>query len=190
MSVTEVSTSLISDFSGNDALSIASGTGTNFLSVASAATSIAPSLKATGSDTNIPLLLTGKGTGKVRIGDAADPTKLLTFEGVAATTGTSTTLTFSQTANRVLTLPDTTDTLVGKATTDTLTNKFLVDNSTYLVDNASGDKVFNFELGGSSSSTTTTLATSSTASRVLTLPNMTTALAPVITVETKTDSGT
>lgn len=36
---------------------------------------------------------------------------------------TKTTLTGSQTANRTVTLPDATDTLVGKATTDTLTNK-------------------------------------------------------------------
>lgn len=36
---------------------------------------------------------------------------------------TKTTITSSQTANRTLTLPDATDTLVGKATTDTLTNK-------------------------------------------------------------------
>src|SRR5271165_4229295 len=43
----------------------------------------------------------------------------------SATTGTSTTLTAAQTANRVLTLPDATDTLTGNAATQTLTNKTL-----------------------------------------------------------------
>lgn len=56
------------------------------------------------------------------INDNADPTIQVDFDS-AGTTGTKTTLTSSQTANRVLTLPDATDTLVGKATTDTLTNK-------------------------------------------------------------------
>jgi hypothetical protein len=39
------------------------------------------------------------------------------------TAGTKTTVVSSQTTNKTLTLPDATDTLVGKATTDTLTNK-------------------------------------------------------------------
>lgn len=54
--------------------------------------------------------------------DTSDPTKAIKFDA-AGTTGTSTTLLSSQTANRILTLPDATDTLVGRATTDTLTNK-------------------------------------------------------------------
>jgi len=42
---------------------------------------------------------------------------------------TATTLIGSQTVNRTLTLPDATDTLVGKSTTDTLINKTVVDAS-------------------------------------------------------------
>lgn len=56
------------------------------------------------------------------INDATDATKQIAFDA-AGTTGTKTTLTGSQTVNRVLTLPDATDTLVGKATVDILSNK-------------------------------------------------------------------
>lgn len=57
--------------------------------------------------------------------DEGDETKRLNFSLGGATTSTRTTITASQTADRVLTLPDATDTLVGRATTDTLTNKTL-----------------------------------------------------------------
>ena len=60
--------------------------------------------------------------------DASDNTKQILMNA-AGSTGTSTTLTSSQTSSRVLTLPDATDTLVAKATTDTLSNKTLTDAS-------------------------------------------------------------
>ncbi len=60
------------------------------------------------------------------IQDNADPTKEIQFDA-AGTTGTKTTITGSQTSDRVLTMPDASDTIVGKATTDTLTNKTIGD---------------------------------------------------------------
>jgi len=57
-----------------------------------------------------------------KVVDSSDTTKKLGFD-VSGTAGTTQTLATSQTANRTLTLPDATDTLVGKATTDQLTNK-------------------------------------------------------------------
>jgi hypothetical protein len=57
-----------------------------------------------------------------KVVDSSDTTKKLAFD-VAGTTGTTQTVATSQTANRTLTLPDATDTLVGRATTDALTNK-------------------------------------------------------------------
>ena len=60
----------------------------------------------------------------LRILNSSDQTKSLELAvNNSATTGTKTTVESNQSANRTVTLPDATDTLVGKSTTDTLTNK-------------------------------------------------------------------
>ena len=60
-------TTSINDTNGNEVFSItATGSAVNEFTVANAATGNAPSLSATGSDTNIDLTLTPKGTGYVR----------------------------------------------------------------------------------------------------------------------------
>lgn len=74
----------------------------------------------------------------------------------SATTGTRMTITSAQTANRTLTLPDATDTVVARSTTDTLVNKTL-DNTTVLTikdsnftvqDNSDVTKQAKFEASG------------------------------------------
>lgn len=57
--------------------------------------------------------------------DATDGTKKVVVSVSGATTGTATTLTFAQSANRVITHQNATYTVVGRDTTDTLTNKTL-----------------------------------------------------------------
>lgn len=56
----------------------------------------------------------------------------------SATAGTKTTISTAQTANRTVTMPDATDTLVGKQTTDVLTNKTLSGNTATNLVNSTG----------------------------------------------------
>ena len=81
-------------------------------------------LRATGSDTSVGLHLVAKGaSGYVNVNDSVDETKRVMFNASGGATNTRTMLSSTQTVDRTLSLPDATDTLVGKATTDTLTNK-------------------------------------------------------------------
>jgi hypothetical protein len=119
-----------------------------YLQVTSAGTGAAPKLSAAG-ETNVDLLLTGNGTGNVYIADATDNTKDLNFELNGATTAKTMTIISSQTDDRSLTLPDATDTLVGKATTDTFTNKsFDCDGSGNVLTNVNANELDPFTLGG------------------------------------------
>ncbi len=72
------------------------------------------------------------------INDSTDATKQIKFDA-AGTTATSTTIQGSQTANRVVTLPDATTTLDGINNTATLTNKTIAAVSNTIVTAASGN---------------------------------------------------
>jgi hypothetical protein len=114
----------INDVNGNELLRVsATAAAVNEVTLTNAAAGGAPSLSATGGDTNISLNLVAKGTGTVQAGGVP----------VATTTGTQTLTNKTLTAPAIstisntgtLTLPTSTDTIVGRATTDTLTNKTL-----------------------------------------------------------------
>jgi hypothetical protein len=115
----------INDVNGNELLLVsATAAAVNEITLTNAATGGAPSLSATGNDTNISLNLVAKGTGVVQAGGVP----VVTTTGAQTLTNKTLTAPVISTISNTgtLTLPSSTDTLVGRATTDTLSNKTLV----------------------------------------------------------------
>ena len=80
-------------------------------------------LYADGSSANTGMHIQPKGTGLVTISDGTDFNKGIRFRSSGSAASAVTLLDAVATAGRVVTLPDATTTLVGRDTTDTLTNK-------------------------------------------------------------------
>ena len=114
----------INDVNGNELVSVtATALAVNEITVANAAVAGTPTISATGNDTNISLNLAGKGTGAVQAGGVP----VVTTTGAQTLTNKTLTAPIISTISNTgtLTLPSSTDTLVGRATTDTMTNKTL-----------------------------------------------------------------
>jgi hypothetical protein len=145
----------INDANGNETLKLASiALAVNEVTIENAATGNPVHIRATGGDASVGLHLVAKGaSGYVNVTDGVDETKRLMFNASGGTTNTRTMLSSTQTVDRTLSLPDATDTLVGKATTDTLTNKTITGG------------ILNGTLGATTPSTVaaTTITTTSTA---------------------------
>jgi hypothetical protein len=115
----------INDSNGNAELKFSAiASAVNQVTIENASTGNPVHISATGTDTNIGIHLAPKGaSGYINVQGGVDSTKRFMFNPDGGTTNTRTMLSTSQTVDRTLTLPDATDTLVGKATTDTFTNK-------------------------------------------------------------------
>jgi hypothetical protein len=81
---------------------------------------------AEGASANIGVHLQPKGSGLFTISDGADFNKGIRFRSSSSAASAVTLIDAVSTAGRVVTLPDATDTLVGRSTTDTLSNKTMI----------------------------------------------------------------
>lgn len=126
--------------------------------------------------------------------DTGDNTKKIKFDA-GGTTGTSTTIVAAQTADKILTLPNVTDTLVSRTSSDTgasrLKNKDLEDTSVQLVNTSDTTKKLNVDLSVATTGTTTTFSLPASTSATITFPSATatlvsTAIQQVITNKTLT----
>tara|TARA_Y100000004_G_C8951308_1_gene428647 strand:+ start:1016 stop:3238 length:2223 start_codon:yes stop_codon:yes gene_type:complete len=92
----------------------------NYLEATNAATGNAPSFAANGTDTNIDLVLAGKGTGGVKL--TTNSTRHVLFDFDGATANKTHTIVSSHTDNRTLTLADGDTTLVAGTMLTTSSN--------------------------------------------------------------------
>ena len=115
----------ILDTNGNEILGLSpTASATDFLTVKNGiGVGVPLHFYADGTSTNIGLHIQPKGSGLVTISDGTDFNKGIRFRSSGSSASAITLLDAVATAGRVVTLPNATTTLVGRDTTDTLTNK-------------------------------------------------------------------
>jgi hypothetical protein len=116
---------LINDTNGNEILGLSPTTSAvDYLTVKNGiGVGVPLHVYADGTSASIGLHIQPKGTGLVTISDGTDFNKGIRFRSSGSAASAITLLDAVATAGRVVTLPDATTTLVGRDTTDTLTNK-------------------------------------------------------------------
>lgn len=158
----------ILDSNGNESLQIAATVAAvNEFRIVNSISGTAPSIEAAGNDANININLVPKGTGRVQVSGV----NVATISGTETLTNkTLTTPIISSISNTgTITLPTSTDTLVGRNTVDTLTNKTI--GSTNSVTQT--DDVFTLQAFGAPTKQVRISAASVTAgqTRVVTVPD-------------------
>jgi hypothetical protein len=115
----------ILDANGNEVLGLLStASATDYLGIKNGiGVGVPLHISSEGSSANIGLHIQPKGTGLVTISDGTDFNKGIRFRSSGSAASAITLLDAVSTAGHVVTLPDATTTLVGRGTTDTLTNK-------------------------------------------------------------------
>jgi hypothetical protein len=134
----------ILDTNGNEILSFTPvASATDFIAIKNGIGVGAPlHISAAGSSANVGLHIEPKGTGLVTISDGTDATKGIRFRSSGSSPSAVTLIDAVSTAGHVVTLPDATTTLVGRNTTDTLTNKS-ISGSTNTLSNIGNSSLTN-----------------------------------------------
>jgi hypothetical protein len=134
----------ILDANGNEVLGLLStASATDYVAIKNGiGVGVPLHISSEGSSTNIGLHIQPKGTGLVTISDGTDFNKGIRFRSSGSAANAITLLDAVSTAGHVVTLPDATTTLVGRNTTDTLTNKS-ISGSTNTLSNIANASLIN-----------------------------------------------
>ena len=174
-----ISTTSASIINTNNQITFGLAGATTILNVPAPLSNIILTLPNTGSDILIAKNTTDILTNKTLIDNTTllannvDNTKTLNFNLSGNTTNIKGILATQFTTNKTLTFPDITDILITKNTTDILTNKTLIDNTTLLANNVDNTKTLNFNLSGNTTNIKGILATQFTTNKTLTFPDIT-----------------
>jgi hypothetical protein len=134
----------ILDSNGNEVLGLLStASATDYVGIKNGiGTGVPLHISSEGSSTNIGLHIQPKGSGLVTISDGTDFNKGIRFRSSGSGASAVTLIDAVSTSGRVVTLPDATTTLVGRDTTDTLTNKS-ISGSTNTLSNIGNSSLTN-----------------------------------------------
>jgi hypothetical protein len=134
----------ILDANGNEVLGLLStASATDYVAIKNGiGVGVPLHISSEGSSANIGLHIQPKGTGLVTISDGTDFNKGIRFRSSGSAASAITLLDAVSTAGHVVTLPDATTTLVGRNTTDTLTNKS-ISGSTNTLSNIGNSSLTN-----------------------------------------------
>jgi hypothetical protein len=134
----------ILDANGNEVLGLLStASATDYLAIKNGiGVGVPLHISSEGSSANIGLHIQPKGTGLVTISDGTDFNKGIRFRSSGSAASAITLLDAVSSAGHVVTLPDATTTLVGRNTTDTLTNKS-ISGSTNTLSNIGNSSLTN-----------------------------------------------
>jgi hypothetical protein len=126
----------ILDANGNEVLGLLStASATDYLAIKNGiGVGVPLHISSEGSSANIGLHIQPKGTGLVTISDGTDFNKGIRFRSSGSAASAITLLDAVSSAGHVITLPDATTTLVGRGTTDILTNKSISGTTNTLTD--------------------------------------------------------
>lgn len=147
----------------------------------SASASSTPLILASGSNNQFLIVNTSTATGLQWSNTLVSPVvtgltlndSSIVFEGSAADANETTLTVTNPTADRTITLPDATGTVVLDTLAQTLTNKTFTDSTTFFQDETDNSKKLQLQLSSISTTTTRTLTVPNTSGTIVTTGNLT-----------------